>query len=52
VFVTDKKKIKAYGLIDKPNRIKKALMKEVKDLLPGERVFLLGTTSNPQVIRL
>ncbi|KAG0618322.1 hypothetical protein M758_4G054500, partial [Ceratodon purpureus] len=48
VFVTDKKKIKAYGLIDKPNRIKKALMKEIKALFPGERVFFLGTTSNPQ----
>ncbi|XP_024391547.1 uncharacterized protein [Physcomitrium patens] len=48
VFVTDKKKIKTFGLVDKPNRIKKALMKEVKSLYPGERVFLLGTMSNTQ----
>jgi hypothetical protein len=49
VFVTDKKVIKLYGLKDKPNRIKKLLMKEISAVLPGDRVLFLGTTSDPQV---
>ncbi len=49
VFVTDKKKIKAYGLKDKPNRIKKGLTQELKAINPGERVIFVGTTSMPQV---
>jgi len=49
VFVTDKKKMKAYGLKDKPNRIKKGLTQELKAINPGERVIFVGTTSKPQV---
>ena len=37
------------GLLINLTVLKKALMKEVKALFPGERVFFLGTTSNPQV---
>ncbi|KAH8968693.1 hypothetical protein BDL97_03G141700 [Sphagnum fallax] len=48
VFVTDKKKMKAYGLKDKPNRIKKGLTQELKAINPGERVIFVGTTSKPQ----
>ncbi|XP_024531716.1 IQ and AAA domain-containing protein 1 isoform X2 [Selaginella moellendorffii] len=48
LFVTDRKKIKTWGLKDKPNRIKKALTKEVKNIKPGERVLFLGTSSRPQ----
>ena len=52
IFVTDKKRIKMWGFKDKPNRIKKALMKEMGAMNPGECVLIIGTTSNPQVCML
>ncbi|CAK9225109.1 unnamed protein product [Sphagnum jensenii] len=47
VFVTNKKKMKSYGLKDKPNQIKKGLTQELKAINPGERVIFVGTTSKP-----
>ncbi|CAK9224215.1 unnamed protein product [Sphagnum troendelagicum] len=47
VFVTNKKKMKSYGLKDKPNQIKKGLTQELKAINPGQRVIFMGTTSKP-----
>ncbi|XP_024529622.1 IQ and AAA domain-containing protein 1 [Selaginella moellendorffii] len=48
LFVTDKKKLKTYGLKDKANRYKKPLLKEVQGIRPGDRVMFVGTSSSPQ----
>ncbi|KAJ7568629.1 hypothetical protein O6H91_01G041400 [Diphasiastrum complanatum] len=48
IFVTDKKKLKTFRFKDKCNRIKKSLIKEVEALKPGDRVLILGTSSQPQ----
>ncbi|KAH8965717.1 hypothetical protein BDL97_04G131000 [Sphagnum fallax] len=39
VFVTNKKKMKSYGL--------KGLTRELKAINPGEQVIFVGTTSKP-----
>lgn len=52
VFISDKKKIKEWkeaGAQEPPNRIKKEMLKEVKSLLPGERVLVLGASNMPQL---
>lgn len=37
------------GLKDKCTRIKKHLMKELKQIYPGDRVMLIGASSRPHV---
>lgn len=49
VFLSDKKKLREYGSIEPLNRIKKDLLKEWKTVLPGERVILIGNTSEPWI---
>ncbi|XRB06577.1 dynein regulatory complex subunit 11 [Pycnococcus provasolii] len=52
VFITDKKKIKEWkeaGAQEPPNRIKKELLKEMKTVMAGERVIVLGSSSQPQM---
>ncbi|KAL3702245.1 hypothetical protein R1sor_020267 [Riccia sorocarpa] len=48
VFISAKKKIKSWGMKDKPNRIKRALSKEMKGIWPGDRVMVIGCTNRPQ----
>ncbi|CAM6088774.1 unnamed protein product [Calypogeia fissa] len=45
VFISDKKKIRSWGFKDKPNRIKKGLIKEMKALWRGDRVMLISCTN-------
>lgn len=47
VFLTDKKKLKEFGSTEPFNRIKKELLKECKALQPGERVMVVGNSSEP-----
>ncbi|OAE20430.1 hypothetical protein AXG93_4905s1300 [Marchantia polymorpha subsp. ruderalis] len=48
VFINARKKIKSWGMKDKPNRIKRALNKEMKAIWPGDRVVVIGCTNRPQ----
>eukprot|EP00898_Chlorokybus_atmophyticus_P002625 jgi/Chlat1/3363/Chrsp23S00269 len=47
VFVSDKKKARAYGLAELPSRIKKDLLKEVSALQPTDRVVVVGASRRP-----
>mmetsp|Transcript_27563 Transcript_27563/g.67781 ORF Transcript_27563/g.67781 Transcript_27563/m.67781 type:complete len:819 (-) Transcript_27563:1438-3894(-) len=47
VFLSDKKKLKEYGTAEPLNRIKKEFLKEVKSMAKGERVLIVGASSEP-----
>eukprot|EP00884_Botryococcus_braunii_P013211 jgi/Botrbrau1/21891/Bobra.0249s0020.1 len=47
VFITDKRKAADFGYILPPSRIKKDLLKEVEGLQAGDRVLVLGNSSQP-----
>jgi len=47
VFLSDKKKLKEYGSAEPLNRIKKEFLKEVKTMAKGERVLIMGASSEP-----
>ena len=47
VFLSDKKKLKEYGSTELLNRIKKEFLKEVKSMSKGERVLIIGCSSEP-----
>lgn len=60
MFSSDKKKAKkkpkggeesgdGEAPVEPPSRIKKELLKEMKNLAPGDRVVVIGCTSRPQV---
>lgn len=49
VFLSDKKKLKEYGSTEPLNRIKKEFLKEVKTMAKGERVLILGASSEPHL---
>eukprot|EP00892_Ulva_mutabilis_P001805 jgi/Ulvmu1/11625/UM008_0029.1 len=49
VFLSDKKKLKEFSSVEPYNRIKKELVKEMKQLKPGERVLVIGASSEPQL---
>eukprot|EP00775_Hariotina_reticulata_P000972 gene972-1298_t len=50
VFVSDKKKAREFGGQEPFSRIKKDLLKEVKDLAPGDRVLVVGSSSEPWLV--
>ena len=47
VFLSDKKKLREYKSKELFNRIKKDLLKEVKGMKQGERVMIVGCSSEP-----
>ncbi|KAK3245248.1 hypothetical protein CYMTET_45172 [Cymbomonas tetramitiformis] len=47
VFISDKKKMKEFGGMEPFSRIKKELLKEIKQLGPGDRVLIVGNTQQP-----
>lgn len=47
VFLSDKKKLREYKSKELFNRIKKDLLKEVKGMKKGERVMIVGCSSEP-----
>ena len=47
MFLSDKKKLKEYGSAEPLNRIKKEFLKEVKTMAKGERVLIVGASSEP-----
>ena len=50
VFLTDKKKLKEYGSTEPLNRVKKEMLKEVKAMAKGERVLIVGCSSEPYLL--
>lgn len=49
LFLTDKKKLKEFGSAEPLNRVKKEFLKEVKTMAKGERVLILGASSEPHL---
>eukprot|EP00879_Flechtneria_rotunda_P017578 GHRR01018428.1.p2 GENE.GHRR01018428.1~~GHRR01018428.1.p2 ORF type:complete len:118 (+),score=20.71 GHRR01018428.1:1259-1612(+) len=47
VFISDKKKAKEFGGQEPFGRIKKDLLREMKDLGPGDRVLVVGCSREP-----
>lgn len=47
VFITDKKKTKEFGGSEPFSRIKKELLKETKQLKPGDQVLIICNSSIP-----